>query len=170
MSFKNGGILITPQLALHIIDALDEREKLINDLRTKSDNSKNQDIESKLKKEIEDLKKKVNELNSKTQSDKHGLIDPKLREQSCIDFMQGEKIIDIEFIESKIEDIELLRKLNDDSKKESKRESKNISDEILTQAKEKMLKSQRNLLIGEYYFNNMLAKNMAEYYCDRILY
>lgn len=78
-------------------------------------------------------------------------------EANCKKYLTSDIITDINYYKNKLDDINLLKSPNVLGTQEYK---------IILDNK---LKSQKYLIIGEYYFNNMIAENLPNYLCDKIL-
>lgn len=169
MQFNDGAIVIQPQFGLAIVDTIDERDALIDKLHAErcrridiDTNAKK--IEKKLLDEVAALKTEINNLKQVT-INVNGYDNDINKEQWCIDFMTRENTVDIKFFRGKIDDVNnflnpILQRTHHVGIRPTELESRQIE----------MLHAQKHLLMGEYSFNNMLAKNMGEYYCDRILH
>ncbi len=68
----------------------------------------------------------------------------------CKQMIADDITIDIDYFKRKLKDVDWL-----------------LSGDNAPYTQEK-LKSRKNVIIGEYYFNNMIAKNLSEYKCNKI--
>ncbi|VBB18190.1 hypothetical protein YASMINEVIRUS_653 [Yasminevirus sp. GU-2018] len=165
MQYDDSTIAMPAQFGLVISDTIDERDSIIDRLlkeRRQTDASIKKLTSAEVREkdlldEIAGLKRQITSLGSVPFSGN----DIESREQKCVDFLTKENLVDISIIRGKIADVNVFLDplVAKDPATLTPREKSQI----------KMLKAQKRLLIGEFSFNNMLAKNMGEYYCDRIL-
>lgn len=170
----NEASIIPPHISMQITDAIEQRDILIDELIAiiKKQNNEQKIILEKNKNIIDENSNSNsnNKLfqynyysqnnNSSLSNDDLLLNDKSLLNDKCVSYIKGQHFINKDFFSNKIKDInatidELKAKLNP------------ITPHSVIQ--NELFSKKKRLLIGEYYFNNTLAKHMAEYDCDRII-
>ena len=104
----------------------------------------------------QDQSAKIKELQDQIDLLKTLQTNPNI-EANCKKYLTSDIVTDINYYKNKLGDIDLLKSPNVLGTYEYKTTLDN------------KLKSQKYLIIGEYYFNNMIAENLPNYLCDKIL-
>lgn len=161
----DGLITMRPAMGIALADTIDQRDEIIDKLLAEKKRDANNERLARLEYENKELNERVailvNQIKGLGSYPAYGSEDVQSREQKCVDFLTRENTVDISFFRGKINDVNMF--LDPIMQKNPATLTPQEKSKI------RLLRSQKRVLIGEYAFNNMLAKHMGEYYCDRIL-
>jgi hypothetical protein len=162
---------IPPHVSMQITDAIDQRDKIIDALCALIKSQNNEQNNEQYQDTTDDLTRntllaKIRELENSlntmaTNNVPHDAINKTELNNKCVDYLTNKHNIDIDFFRNKIEGINNILNIL------KAKQPPNITphDEI----QKNLLAKKKRLLIGEYYFNNILTTHMASFECDRII-